>query len=39
MRGGLKTYLLMLRTTVWHHLVIQIASDSAQVTAGLSPCV
>jgi len=25
--------------TVSHHLAIQIASDSAQVTAGLSPCV
>jgi len=24
----------MFRTTVWHHLAIQIASDSAQVTAG-----
>jgi len=25
--------------TVWRHLAIEIASDSAQVMAGLSPCV
>jgi len=25
--------------TVWRHLANRIASDSAQVMAGLSPCV
>jgi len=34
MCGGLTTLPSMLRTTVWHHVTIQITSDSAQVTAG-----